>query len=325
MKKQDFLSEARKFTDDKLRTIRQELKAALADSQYNDEITLIATGSYGRGEASEESDLDWFLIFDKDLDPAETIPTEIDRIVEVIARNIAKDPGDSQTFGENALVKFSDMQSNIGGKNDTNETLTRRLLFLLEGTWLYGENRFKSYRLKLLEKYIKPDASQEQLPYFFLNDIIRYYRTMATDFEYKVVEGGKEWGLRNIKLRFSRKLLYFGGVIAVAELTGLSHEKKLQRAEELFNQNTLERLESVSTGPCKKAAEAALQLYAQFLEQLSRPEVRTALSECAKESRTDCSEYVELRDVSERFSKELHDWLQVKYSPDHQIHHALVF
>lgn len=71
MKRQDFLSEARKFTDDKLRIIRQELKAALADSQYNDEITLIATGSYGRGEASEESDLDWFLIFDKDLDPAE--------------------------------------------------------------------------------------------------------------------------------------------------------------------------------------------------------------------------------------------------------------
>lgn len=325
MKEQDSLNKTRTFTNDKLCTIRQELEAELADSQYKDAITLIATGSYGRGEASDESDLDWFLIFDKDLNPTETIPDEISRISKVIARNILNDPGDSQTFGENAIVKFSEMQSNIGGQNDTNQTLTRRLLFLLEGTWLYSESRFKSYRLNLLEKYIKPDVAQDQLPYFFLNDIIRYYRTMATDFEYKVVEGGKEWGLRNIKLRFSRKLLYFGGVIAVAELSGLSHEEKLQRAEDLFNMNTLERLESVSTATCEDNTQAVLQLYGQFLEQLSSPEVRTALSECAKESRTDCSEYVELRDVSERFSKELHDWLQVKYSPGHQIHHALVF
>ncbi len=312
------------FTQSKLQTIRTALAAALENSTYKDNITLVATGSYGRGEASAESDLDWFLIFDKDLEAQDTIPEEIKSIADVISRNIDTGPGDSQTFGKNAIVKFSDLQSNIGGQHDTNKTLTRRLLFLLEGTWLYGEERFKDYRCKLLTKYIKPDVSTE-LPYFLLNDIIRYYRTMATDFEYKVVEGGKAWGLRNIKLRFSRKLLYFGGVIVMAELNGLGQQQKLIKAEELFDKNVLERITFLDCNAMNSKTTEALALYSQFLESLSDSDIRAALDDCPKESRNKVQAYVDLKVASEDFSKVLHDWLLEQYPSPHPIHHALVF
>jgi hypothetical protein len=50
------------------------------------------------------------------------------------------------------------MLSNFGWENDDNKSFTRRMLFLLEGTWLYGEKWFIDYRRELLEKYLREDS-----------------------------------------------------------------------------------------------------------------------------------------------------------------------
>lgn len=154
---------SQQFTEAKLDTLRAELKDALKNSSYSEAITLIATGSYGRGEATEESDLDWFLIFNRDQPAEEVIAQEIADITRIISKHIPKHSGDTGTFGEDATVRFSDMLRNIGGQDDTNGNLTRRLLFLLEGTWLYGQKSFHDYREQLLEKYIKPSSPRAQI------------------------------------------------------------------------------------------------------------------------------------------------------------------
>jgi len=53
------------------------------------------------------------------------------------------------------------------------------------------------------------DDSMSETSRFLLHDLIRYYRTICVDFEYKTYENGKPWGDRNIKIQFSRKFLYF--------------------------------------------------------------------------------------------------------------------
>ena len=45
------------FTAEKLPIIRAELLEKLAHSQYKDKMCIIVTGSYGRYEASSESDM----------------------------------------------------------------------------------------------------------------------------------------------------------------------------------------------------------------------------------------------------------------------------
>ena len=91
------------------------------------------------------------------------------------------------------------------------------MLLLLEGEWLFNEAGLKDIRRKILERYIAEGMKDHQLALFLLNDVIRYYRTMAVDYEFKTVEISKvkPWGIRNIKLMFSTTFFMPAGFLAL--------------------------------------------------------------------------------------------------------------
>jgi predicted nucleotidyltransferase len=318
------IEKLKEFSVSKLKNIRFELDENLSNSEYKDKITVITTGSYGRHEASEESDMDWFVIFDADLPARDTIEKELKAVSSVVDNNILKAAGSTGTFGnDDAILKYSNMLINIGGHQDSNISLTRRMLFLLEGTWLYGENRFVNYQKKLLQKYIKEGTPESSVNRFLLNDIIRYYRTITTDFEHKVSEAGKSWGLRNIKLRFSRKLLYFGGVLVVSELVGKDRGLRIESAEKLFKMPVIERIAKI--GSDNEKTKDILKIYDTFLEKISDNESRNELDSVVREERFASPVYKELRALSIDFSHILAKWLEIQYHDDHSIHHSLIF
>lgn len=316
----NFLMEAEQFTIDKLNKFRADIFALLENSLLRDNICIVVTGSYGRREASSESDIDWYVVWDTPDYNEDKIKQELADIVRLIDSSVPNPHGTSGTFGAQAITSFESMLKNIGGSDDTNATLTRRMLFLLEGDWLYNQRLFDKCRHELLKCYIKESDVSDNISRFLLNDIIRYYRTIATDFEYKVVESGKEWGLRNIKLKFSRKLLYFSGVIAVAAVSGLEYTDRIKKAEEVFLLSRVQRIQRLVSG-----GDVALDKYQQFLEKIARPEVRAALKAVTKESRSACSVYNELNDLSAGFSVELYCIVKHNYPDDvHALQRSLV-
>ena len=308
------IKKSKKFSKEKIDAIQKEFK----DSINNKNISIVTTGSFARGEANGLSDLDIFIIVKNNTN--ELLFDEKEKISQIVSKHIPKNVGDSGTFGIDAIETIENLLINLGGNKDDNAKFTRRMLFLLESKSLYNKEIYDYARSRLIDRYVDINITDEQLARFLLNDFIRYYRTITTDFEYKVSEAGKSWGLRNIKLTFSRKILYFAGVLVVAETYKKKREDKIKTLQELLELSPIERIENIC-----KANENALYLYDEFLSKISDDRTRKTLEKVQREERKNCMEYVELKNKSKEFSKELQNILEKTFDKDHPIHNALLF
>ena len=163
------------YTQKMLSVIKTEISNALCSSkeftQYLDTISIITTGSYGRDEASENSDLDIFILSEKILDENQkSILSELltSLIQPILQRHICKDNGSSNTFGTKVITSISELSDHVGGISDSNQNLTRRMLTILEGRSLFNDNLFENLRNILLTKYIS--INENELTRYFLND-----------------------------------------------------------------------------------------------------------------------------------------------------------
>ncbi|EPF3218123.1 hypothetical protein ACU6YH_08150 [Klebsiella aerogenes] len=319
------------YSNDKISLIKQDITNLFSDGVDDAEFTIITTGSFGRREASNESDLDLF-IFCSSQAAKEFIESKKHDLSELINKHVIKDSGSTGTFGSDAIEIFENVLKNIGGTQDKNESLTRRMLLLLEGYPLYGESVFEEYRNTLINKYIDSTSEgSDRIDKFLLNDIIRYYRTITTDFQYKVEEDGKSWGLRNIKLRFSRKLLYFAGILTVAEvISDERHSERTKSISEHFNKPALERIfeitEKKSCPQCLALLNEIFSKYEIFLSSICKPENREKLENIKmKADRLDSVLYNTLSHESNIFTDKLHELLTCLYKKEHPIYSSLVF
>ncbi len=225
-------------------------------SALPDEASFVVFGSLARKEYTSGSDLDWSLVIDGRAD-AEHRTLELDLKRRIKESDEFKNPSPTGAFG--ALVFGHELIHCIGGLADTNANLTRRLLLLLESAELVGM-RSISPRQQLmrgiLQRYFEEEANFPGKPFFprfFLNDIVRLWRTIAVDYAAKNSERGHEkWALRNAKLRFSRKLLYIAGLL-------LTYETSLFQNSDLSPEQPLEfdseNPQFSSTEHCYRAAQ----------------------------------------------------------------------
>ncbi|OOE54252.1 nucleotidyltransferase domain-containing protein [Salinivibrio kushneri] len=305
------------YSNKVLASLRDTLQRDL--SQYEKDITVVATGSFGRKEASSESDLDWFVVSSKKLEER-VEKTILNTISHYVNKFVNNNHGDTKTFGE--VVDRSHLLENFGGDKEQNQDLTRRMLYLLESTHLLNENLHLEIKKSILEKYIKNSVSDSSINRFMLNDTIRYYRTICTDYEYKVHEDGKSIGVRKIKLRFSRKLLYFSGLITIASTASLSRDKKIEETLFLLDKTPLERTIEILGDDSTRCLR---DYYSKFLEEISKREVREALDNFDSANRESKKEYKDLRNLSQHFNWELEKCFSIQFPPSHPIHPSMIF
>lgn len=238
--------------------------------------TVLLMGSWGRREITSESDDDFMVLVDGELGDR-ALPT----IQDVAAALGSRPPGHEEVFG--VQVALDDLRGKIGRQDDTNANLTRRMLFLLESVAVCGEATYLRARRSLLAGYLEANVKDYRPPRFLLNDVIRYWRTIAVDFESKMRDRkGEGWGLRNAKLRLSRKALFAGGLLPVLECYRYRSDAMLDFLDERMSVPPLDRIadaffEHGAIGPGIRA----LAAYDEFLAILDDPAKRAELAKLA--------------------------------------------
>ena len=169
---------------------------------------IVAFGSLARFELTPESDLDWLVVSttSSTFDVAPVIEKLRTQLVEGISLS---EPGDSGLFGETITV--SDLVTNIGLQDDTNHTTTRRILFLEESVSLARPELHRDALRRVLDAYLQAKEGSDRIPRYLLNDIIRYWRPIAVDYQAKAIQKNPK-ALRYLKLLIPRKLCYVASI-----------------------------------------------------------------------------------------------------------------
>lgn len=223
------------FSETRLSMLSQAFKEI--EELKNNNLCVYTTGSYGRLEASQNSDVDLFFI-----DTDEYIPTTgIDRILinaEIIkiCRGM-KLPEFSKDGMYLSIHNLYAIKNELGSQSDDFKNyFTARMLLLLESKPIYNESLHTFCLEEIVQSYYVDfnDHSKSFEPIFLCNDIIRFWKTLCLNYEHKrkrkdlsdedqkrekVVAHSK-----NLKLKFSRKLTCFSFILKLVDLDNPIHQ-----------------------------------------------------------------------------------------------------
>ena len=263
-------------------------------------MNFVVFGSLARREWTSGSDVDWSLLVDGQTDPEDIYIAK--RIEQLLIANSWQKPSPSGVFG--SLAFSHSLVHDIGGSSDSHVNTTRRVLLLLESRGVANDGSVRDRIIRaLLGRYLEEDThfhpengSRSFVPRFLLNDVVRYWRTIAVDYANKTREVQQtKWALRNIKLRMSRKLIFVNGLL-MCFLCHLNQERIQEEPTigsdddpsnmpfinylaDLIEQTPLDLLADVVSE--RKISDDTIRLifdsYNQFLEALNDPAQRKHL------------------------------------------------
>jgi predicted nucleotidyltransferase len=198
--------------------VRQDIRERLKRHATPTTVDVVVFGSLAREEVTQRSDVDYVVVAHS-LPDKDQIGVTRDLLQEMddFCHERLAPPGATGVFGR--VLSAPGLTERIGLEGDTNANHTRRILLLEESASVLNDGLHERLIRAILERYLfdyRDHSKSKGAPRFLLNDICRYWRTIAVDYQAKRWERfDRSWGLRYLKLVISRKLVYAGALASL--------------------------------------------------------------------------------------------------------------
>ncbi|MFF2387889.1 DUF294 nucleotidyltransferase-like domain-containing protein [Agromyces sp. NPDC058104] len=290
----DIFEQRRQYSLDRVGQLKEAI-TELAEPIELADLTIFTVGSYGRLEASTESDVDLFFVYGSSDASKEHRRTNemrlFGRLIEAVEDlGFPKLSNDAQYLQSHEVKK---VLKHLGSAvDDSRNYFTTRMLLLLESRCLYGDASYGNVINAMLESYYRDYPTHEEnfRPWFLLNDIMRFWKTLLLNYENKRnrndVPADPKPRVKNFKLKYSRATTCFATVCAVGASLGPVGQHELV---EIVSVTPRERLLKVAAErpDFRKAVDDILEDYAWFLEQTALPTEELEAKFVGKEIKTE--------------------------------------
>lgn len=274
----------RDYTEKRIKRLQRELDGTL--ERLQDNACVYATGSFGRLEASKNSDLDGFIVGlsqGNTTDEVSLAPSKLSRLDEICVKadliEATRKLGFPDFDGDGkylAHYSVADLAYNLGRpEDDVNNTLTSRLLLFLESKPLLGGAVYKAIIREVIAAYWNDYDKHklEFIPAFLTNDILRLWRTFCVNYEARTSSVPEEKRIKrkikNYKLKHSRMLTCFSAILYFLGVLRLEQTVSVERAFEMSQLTPVERLnwllEKDAFAEAHSSVDDLLKRYDQFL------------------------------------------------------------
>jgi hypothetical protein len=277
-----YLVSARRSAQLRLQQITNDL--ADANDAFGQRACVYATGSFGRLEAGLKSDLDLFIVVETDADASgKPLLNAVDEIklkgelIRVAEKNrVAKFDGGGRFLTSHTIDSFTRWLGS--NEDDFRNTLTGRMLMLLESKPLIGGTTYHKTINLVIDKYFRDYSGHESefVPSFLFNDIIRMWRTFCVNYEFHRKDGDSRNKIKNLKLKFSRMLTCYSGIVYLMAVYARDNRVQPDDVRTMIAISPTERLEAITaadfgftgsiTAELQEAVDNALKGYSEFLK-----------------------------------------------------------
>lgn len=287
-------------------SILDKLTAALTsqlDPKQHELTSVVVFGSYARLDASPQSDFDNLVLTTSER-PAST--NEASGVLSTVLAGLSIPPPNARGVFSGGDYRVSGIEVGIGGVKDDYNSMSRRLLLLLESRPIFGSAVHDNVVERLVTLYGRDVEDDPRKNYvFLLNDLIRYFRTICVNYHHTKETEAEKWPIRNIKLRHSRLVMYASLVAMLGVLSTYREKDKNKRLCEFIRLTPLQRLhraylEVGDTGFYKVAGS-----YDVFLGFMNDPEARASLNSLQYEDRYQSRDFAVLKANSDALASEL--------------------
>lgn len=292
----EILNRRRQDTEKRIENLRQELKEA--GKLCGDGACVYVTGSFGRGEAGQHSDLDLFIVSQGTrkkpaLSRLDEILVKADLIDATKKLDLPEFSGDGQYLVGYSLAELVETLGTP--QDDVENTFTARLLLLLESFPLIGSQAYHQITDEVIVAYWKDyeDHKSDFMPAFLANDILRMWRTFCVNYEVRTRSAPEremaKRRIKNYKLKHSRLLTCYSALLYLLAVFSKNKTVSPTDTKHMISLTPTERLEWMLSQPSLASAHPALEKltsgYEVFLSNTDVPEDELILQFTDKQRR----------------------------------------